>query len=117
MIEEITQEEFGDFKSFKGTPREYVNEWSRLSWHSPIKIEDCLDPLYQDRPVKKVSFASLGWSGNESLQSTIRRTMFHMLYWESSHRGGLEVYYVPSEKWDSADHSRVWAPLWGEDDD
>lgn len=37
--------------------------------------------------------ATGGWSGNEDLLSALRsNALVHLLYWQSSHRGGL-VYY------------------------
>ncbi|MFC8797308.1 hypothetical protein ACFT2C_06220 [Promicromonospora sp. NPDC057138] len=39
--------------------------------------------------------ATGGWSGNESVISTVQDTMFHLMFWYSSTRGGLYEYRVP----------------------
>lgn len=114
MIEDITDEEFENFKKFTGSPREYVEEWSRLGWANPVIVEDATDEIF-NRPVKKIRFVSHGWSGNEHLQGIVSRTMFRMMFWHSSFRGGLDVYYVPVDRWDSPEWSMTWNPLYGED--
>jgi hypothetical protein len=40
-----------------------------------------------------VEFVTGGWSGNEDCLGALRsNVMIFALYWESSHRGGMEVY-------------------------
>lgn len=43
-------------------------------------------------------FSTGGWSGNESVISTVDRTMARMLFWESSRRGGHHEYVVPAHQ-------------------
>lgn len=46
-----------------------------------------------------LEIATGGWSGNESVVSALRQNhVFHGLYWESSHRGGLHVYNYPAAR-------------------
>lgn len=112
MIEEISDLEFENLKQFKGTPKEYIEEISRLGWSDPLRVEDAVDELTA-KPVKKVSFVSHGWSGNEHLQGILSRTLFHIWWWHSSYRGGLDIYYVPDICWDSAEWVQTWTPLCG----
>lgn len=95
-----TDEELDQLEAFEGTPAGFV-EAVRQLWDYPdaVRVEDATDRL--GRPVKRVSMVTLGWSGNESVVSVVGRTMFHALWWESSHRGGLTVYQVPAEQWDT----------------
>jgi hypothetical protein len=37
---------------------------------------------------------------NEALIDALDKSRFHLLYWESSHRGGLHVYTVPQAEWE-----------------
>lgn len=43
-----------------------------------------------------LTYITGGWSGNEEVITALESTMFHMLCWESSHRGGKHVYRVPT---------------------
>ena len=38
--------------------------------------------------------------GNEQIIATLDGSMFHLRFWESSHRGGLHVYEVPKGEWE-----------------
>lgn len=58
------------------------------------KVED-----EDGRSYRELSLATGGWSGNESIVAALRaNTMFHLLYWQSSHRGGLHIYRITSPK-------------------
>jgi hypothetical protein len=41
---------------------------------------------------EKLSIATGGWSGCEEILSETHMTLWRALYWQSSHRGGLEVF-------------------------
>jgi hypothetical protein len=43
----------------------------------------------------RLEIATGGWSGCEELIATVRNTLWHLKYWESTHRGGLWVWEVP----------------------
>ena len=43
-----------------------------------------------------IKMATGGWSGNESIARALRENrVFHALYWQSSHRGGLDIFRIP----------------------
>lgn len=48
----------------------------------------------------EVTFVTVGWSGNEELLSALQGSVFDMRFWESSHRGGKQVYHIPLDSWD-----------------
>ena len=44
---------------------------------------------------RELRLATAGWSGNEDIVSALNKnTMFNMLCWQSSHRGGLHIYHI-----------------------
>lgn len=44
---------------------------------------------------QRVTFATGGWSGNESVMQALGNNhMVTAMYWESSHRGGKHVYFL-----------------------
>jgi hypothetical protein len=70
-------------------------EFVKDAWTYPdyVKREEVQDK--HDGPCVEYRFATGGWSGNEELLSALRDNfVFHSLYWESSHRGGLVIYRV-----------------------
>ena len=94
-----TDEDLQQLEAYEGTPCGFVQAAAAL-WDYPdaVRVEDHVDRL--GRQVKRVSMVTLGWSGNEAVASTITGTLFHTLWWESTHRGGLTVYQVPADQWD-----------------
>jgi len=47
------------------------------------------------KKVKTLRLATGGWSGNESIVSALHEnTMFQMMCWEKSERGGLYIYKI-----------------------
>lgn len=69
-------------------------------WWTPslISVDEWLNEKL--RTVVRVSLATGGWSGNERIIDALDGTMFHLRFWESSHRGGLYVYEVPKAEWE-----------------
>lgn len=96
-----TDEELDSFATFTGTPRGII-ELATSLWNYPaaVKVEDASDDL--GRAVKRVEMVTLGWSGNESVAGALSRTLFHYLWWSSSHKGGLAVYEVPADQWEQS---------------
>lgn len=47
---------------------------------------------------KELRLATAGWSGNEEIVSALMdNTMFRILCWQSSHRGGLHIFHIPTK--------------------
>lgn len=87
-IREWTYEDNGFFAL-----AEYVcNLWHFDDWAT---YRDWATDEY-GRRYRELRLATAGWSGNESIISALdKNTMFNMLCWQSSHRGGLHIYHVP----------------------
>lgn len=60
-------------------------------------------------PGRRVSFVTGGWPECERLQARLERTLFHLLCWESTHRGGLTEYFITDYWW-----NRKEPHTWGE---
>lgn len=46
---------------------------------------------------RELRLATGGWSGNEDIVGALSTNrMFEMLCWNSSHRGGLHIYHIPT---------------------
>ena len=82
-------------KSFEGTPSDLVWLFRELWWGGA----DMVRTVNTDEDVE-VTFVTVGWSGNEELLSALQGSMFDMRFWESSHRGGKQVYHIPLDSWD-----------------
>jgi len=82
------------------TPCQFVDLVATL-WWTPQLI--CCEPTRtaMGKSVMQVRLATGGWSGNEVVIAELDRTFFSLLYWQSSHRGGLHIYEVPVAEWDS----------------
>lgn len=54
------------------------------------------------RKVRKIRLVTGGYSDDEALLGRVASgSMFWLSYWESTHRGGLYVYEIPVERFDS----------------
>lgn len=86
---------------FHGSPAALVDLLEQMWWTPTLMtVDEWLDA--QLRVVVRVSLVTGGWSGNEQLIDALGGSMFHLRFWESSHRGGLHVYEVPKREWDVA---------------
>lgn len=81
-----------------GTPEQFV-EMVRLLWCLPELIEAAHSTDRDGRPIVRIRLVTGGWSGNEEVIGEIDATWFGVLYWQSSHRGGLHVFDVPETAW------------------
>jgi hypothetical protein len=90
-------------RNFEGSPKEYVGLVDSL-WddaYGDCRIEDCRDVI--NNPAKRLTLVTGGWSGCESVVGEVMdRTMFHLMFWESSFRGGRHTFVIPDSQWDSS---------------
>lgn len=94
-----TNEALERLEHFEGTPAEMAEYIKSLMKMGGAKIEDFTDEW--DRPRKRLTLVTMGWSGCESVIGVLHKTLFHFAYWQSSHRGGLYTYEIPMLTWDS----------------
>lgn len=82
------------------TPEAYleyrIKNWAHDDWEG---LQEFIDGLWAHtygkirKGPKYIKFITGGWSWNEDLLSYLREnTTIQCLFWESSHRGGLEIY-------------------------
>lgn len=58
--------------------------------------------LRPQRLVRRVELVTAGYSDDEALCGRVENgSLFGLMFWDSSHRGGLTVYEVPVERFDS----------------
>ena len=60
---------------------------------SIIKEIWCYHSCYQ-RDEERLTLITGGWGGNEDIIRALEGSMFWVLYWESSHRGGKYTFYL-----------------------
>lgn len=76
-----------------------VREFPRLVESMPfghVEVTETVDEDFGDTNYR-IAFSTGGWSGQEDFHAAVCRTMAHVLYWESSRRGGHHVYEVPAK--------------------
>lgn len=90
----------GRLRAFTGSPRQLVYLLEQLWWTPTLlAVDEWLDGRL--RTVVRVSLAT-GDGANEQVIDALGDTMFHLRFWESSHRGGRHVYEVPRTEWEVA---------------
>ena len=96
MTDHTTPNVVDGITQFEGTPTDFVDFvvglWPDMGTFTVDRGGTDSDPATVYR------FATGGWSVCEQILDAIRHTMFHALFWESSHRGGLVVYVVPDRQ-------------------
>lgn len=85
--------------TFTGTAGEMALYLQSLMHNGGSRLEDFVDDF--QRPGKRLVLVTGGWSGCESVISALQETMFHIVGWESSFRGGKHTYTFTLEQWDS----------------
>lgn len=97
-------ESLASIEDFKGTPEEFVGAATALFRNGVVTVEQTTDSFGNE--ARQVSFATVGWSGCESVIAAIRNhTLFHTLFWQRSERGGLHVYEIPDRAWETPE---IW---------
>jgi hypothetical protein len=101
--------------SFKGTPRQMIEFISSMWWPQAEStatfdaVEE--DEFGQPKELYKWRIATGGWSGNEDIISNLAETFFWMRFWQSTHRGGGYIFYIPRKDMDSTEwgeHQGSW---------
>ena len=83
---------------FHGTLEQLVEYTTALYRNGLVKLEDAENRF--GRPIKRVSYITCGWLGCESVIGAIRRgTMFNLMFWARSERGGLDVFEIGRDLW------------------
>lgn len=94
-----TDEALEGLGTFDGTADEMADYVGRLMHNGSARVEDYVDDF--KLPGKRLTLVTGGWTGCESVISGLQETMFHIVGWESSARGGKHTYTFTLEQWDS----------------
>lgn len=90
--EQLKNIEEWDLKESEALGEYVCNLWHFSDW---AEFREVKKNEY-GRDYRELRLATAGWSGNESIISALHKnTMFFMLCWQSSHRGGLHIYHIP----------------------
>jgi hypothetical protein len=90
--EQLKQIEEWDYKNFESLAKYVQSIWHWGEDYSPLEDwkEDKLGRQY-----RMFRLITGGWSGNEDIiQALNKNTMFDMLCWQASFRGGLHIYHI-----------------------
>lgn len=93
-----TDEALDRIRTFTGTAEEMARYVQSLMYNGGSQLEDFVDDF--KRPGKRLILITCGWSGCESVISALHDTMFHLLGWESSFRGGKHTYTFSLLQWE-----------------
>lgn len=83
---------------FTGTIPDFIDwikdqlEYGGVRVHEPVLDE------FGRRPTRRVEFYTSGWSEDEALLARVFNrvgSLFSIMFWESTHNGGLYVYEIP----------------------
>lgn len=91
-----TDEALDYLRAFTGSTEELVAYVRSLCGHSVLK--DFTNGF--GRPEKRLTLITAGWSGCESVVGALHETMFHLMFWESSFRGGKHTYTFSPSQWE-----------------
>lgn len=95
-------------ETYRGSLCDFV-ELVQLAWVNGWVTEDPIEKRWESDADLELRLVTEGWGGNESILSSLDRTFFSLRFWESSHRGGLEVYRYPSSQLDIPD--QYWGKI------
>jgi hypothetical protein len=93
-----TDEALEHLRTFTGTTEEIVAYVRSLMYNGLSVLEDFTNDY--GRPEKRLTLITGGWSGCESVIGTLRETMFHPIFWESSFRGGKHTFTFSPAQWE-----------------
>ncbi len=93
-----TDQALARISAFNGTAEEMAGYVQSLMHNGGTKLEDFVDDF--QRPGKRLTLVTGGWSGCESVIGALQGTMFHLIGWESSFRGGKHNYTFTPQQWE-----------------
>lgn len=102
MLEITTDEPARD--GFTGTIPAFL-EWleDRLAYGG-VLISEPVPAELGRKQVRRVELITAGYSGDERLLGRVEHgSIFALMFWSSTHRGGLAVFEVPVERYDSSE--------------
>ncbi|MFE6966969.1 hypothetical protein ACFVAJ_17795 [Agromyces sp. NPDC057679] len=105
MFDTPTDDELEQVRQFTGTPEQLI-ELVRELW-SPEDFVT-ITKIPESKAVA-VRFVTGGWSGNEEIIGTLKRTFLRM-FWRSSTSGGAHEFHVPAAMWEAPLDIRFPAP-------
>lgn len=91
-----TEEALNYLKAFRGTGSEMVEYIRSLMNNGDSRVDDFVDS-YGLRE-QRLTLWTRGWSGCEEVIAALRGTMFQLMSWESSHRGGMHTFVLNPDK-------------------
>lgn len=92
-----TDEALDHLSSFTGSTEELVAYVRSLMHNGSSLLEDFTDDF--GAPEKRLTLVTGGWSGCESVIAALSETMFQVLFWESSNRGGKHTFTFTPDQW------------------
>ncbi|WP_460709015.1 hypothetical protein [Myceligenerans halotolerans] len=95
-----TDHALDSLQTFRGSPKEFLDRVHGL-WNFTYGTLKQTPAEDWQRPVVSVELVTGGWSGNEAVIAAITDTMFQILFWQASARGGWHEYRIPDEIWTS----------------
>ncbi|WP_422759143.1 hypothetical protein [Paenarthrobacter sp. C1] len=103
-----TDEALDHLRTFHGTAEELVAYVRSLMHNGRSMLEDFTNDY--GRPEKRLTLITGGWSGCESVVGALHETMFHLMFWESSFRGGKHTFTLRPAQWEMSLHWGIAAP-------
>ena len=85
-----TDEALDYLRNFHGSAAEMVTYVRSLMHNGASTLENFLDDYGRDE--QRLTLVTYGWSGCESVIGALHGTMFNIMFWESSHRGGKHTF-------------------------
>lgn len=91
-----TDEALDYLRSFHGSATEMITYVRSLMHNGASMLEEFDDNF--GRSQQRLTLWTHGWSGCESVISALNGTMFYIMGWESSHRGGRHTFTFSPEQ-------------------
>ncbi|BAS11809.1 hypothetical protein AHiyo8_01120 [Arthrobacter sp. Hiyo8] len=93
---------------FTGTLQGYLDWLDEMLMYGGLTLsEPRLHPWRKNQLVHELKLVTGGFSTDEKLIGRVERDLLGLMYWESSHRGGLFVFQIPQDALDSG-QVREW---------